>query len=703
MRQKLIFHVFFLAGSLASCVDSTPRQPSSDAGTGILRVLIRDKKPPPGAVEEVWLNVDHVEACGASGCNLVGAGRYVELMRLTEGQSSDLGGLELPAGGVEQVRLILGPNNYIRVDGEMLDLKVPSGMQSGLKFAGAWTVSPGFRTEIILDFDPEKSIVYAPGNGYLLKPVVRVDTATVPIDSVSSIIDAETGGTLRLGDQFVLHVPPGALSNDTVLWAQETKTAGLTSHFELGPDGTQFAIPATSTLQYRPQAIPAGVLAQNLVVLQDDVPIPTSVDTTHNLLFADVSHFTGLRGGTVDGDSGTTVSSPDPPSAIVLEESDAAVECSGPAAYWHAASIGSGGEMQWTYNNDFSHGAQNHCIYHFTGLTPGSWEVQAFIPKDKANTRHACYEVSVNKPVGVEVDQSTVFDDWVSLGAFQSLGSLDVALSDLTGEAWTNYWVGFDAIRVIPAPVGPTTPGKVCTPRVLAASGAPEPLVELREDVKGIDFVWTWPQSGSNESSSPADVVVFRGETADKLRSLAKNDTTAMKGVLLLLLAMQFDGIISSAMASDGDMNAFVDKLVQDQAFEIALGEAFPALSDINDLVSLLVQYWIADRVVDVVAATSGDIYIVLTEYPKFQLPIPHYYTSGRLFAANDLQSATLAKLNPFVDVLYFQTLDEVERNPDDMTLGKANHESTGFLQWTDVPKPNNYQWSFWDGRWEAP
>ncbi len=58
------------------------------------------------------------------------------LLDFANGMETLLSTNELPAGKISQLRLILGNNNTIVVDGiaEPLPLEVPSGQESGLKF-----------------------------------------------------------------------------------------------------------------------------------------------------------------------------------------------------------------------------------------------------------------------------------------------------------------------------------------------------------------------------------------------------------------------------------------------------------------------------------------------------------------------------------------------------------------------------------------
>jgi len=85
---------------------------------------------------------------------------------------------DLEAGKISQIRLILGTNNTVVVDGIVHPLSTPSAQQSGLKLKVNETFEAGVSYSILLDFDANQSIV-ATGNGeYQLKPVIRtINTA----------------------------------------------------------------------------------------------------------------------------------------------------------------------------------------------------------------------------------------------------------------------------------------------------------------------------------------------------------------------------------------------------------------------------------------------------------------------------------------------------------------------------------------------
>lgn len=100
--------------------------------------------------------------------------QMVNLLDLTGGKSLLLGTDYFPEGEIDQIRLILGQNNYLVNDGEEISLKTPSAQQSGLKIKVGQAIRGGESYDLIIDFDAAKSIVTAGNSGnVILKPVLR--------------------------------------------------------------------------------------------------------------------------------------------------------------------------------------------------------------------------------------------------------------------------------------------------------------------------------------------------------------------------------------------------------------------------------------------------------------------------------------------------------------------------------------------------
>lgn len=96
-----------------------------------------------------------------------------DLLTLQNGKTADLGVSELPAGHYGQIRLKLESASLV-VNGEEQSLKVPSGAQSGLKINGGFEVVADKTLSLTIDFDAGKSLKETKGQGWILKPVIKL-------------------------------------------------------------------------------------------------------------------------------------------------------------------------------------------------------------------------------------------------------------------------------------------------------------------------------------------------------------------------------------------------------------------------------------------------------------------------------------------------------------------------------------------------
>lgn len=133
----------------------------------------------------------------------VGEGKIYDLLELTGGTHIVLADSTIPAGDLGQIRLILGDENTVVVDGETFALKTPSAQQSGLKLQINQTLIGGTFYEFHLDFDVDKSIVTTGNEGYILKPVIRVSTmeaSGVIKGVVSPAVDYQVLASVQQGE-----------------------------------------------------------------------------------------------------------------------------------------------------------------------------------------------------------------------------------------------------------------------------------------------------------------------------------------------------------------------------------------------------------------------------------------------------------------------------------------------------------------------
>jgi hypothetical protein len=142
-------------------------------------------------------------------------------------------------------------------------------------------------------------------------------------------------------------------------------------------------------------------------------------------------------------------STPAQPGAVVVDDVDPGFVTAGASSSWRTSSVGYGGRMTWTRNNDYQRANYNWARW-YPDLAPGLYEVFVYIPERNASTRHANYWISHSDGYSLRtIDQSIYFGEWVSLGtyAFRGTDQDYVALSDVTHETYLSRMVGFDAVK----------------------------------------------------------------------------------------------------------------------------------------------------------------------------------------------------------------------------------------------------------------
>ena len=200
-----------------------------DKGNSRLNVYLTDA---PAAYDAVNIDVVSVEIKstddqsdnGWQQLTLAKAGVY-NLLDFRNGMDTLLSSVELPAGKVSQLRLILGSNNSVVINGNSipLPLQTPSAQQSGLKFNIHADLAEGVTYKVWIDFDAARSIVNTGNNNYILKPVIRTFTeatsgaikgialplAATPVASAISGTDTLSSIPDATGNYLIRGVPPG--------------------------------------------------------------------------------------------------------------------------------------------------------------------------------------------------------------------------------------------------------------------------------------------------------------------------------------------------------------------------------------------------------------------------------------------------------------------------------------------------------------
>jgi hypothetical protein len=158
-----------------------------------LRVNLTDA-PPPKAITEVIVDIDHVELLtekGGKKANVIIAKNLgkTDLLQLRNGVLLPMQDLKIPQGvSVKQIRLVLKESgHYLTQNENRCDLQTPSAQHTGVKLIISKPIlfEMGYSYSIVVDFDADHSIVLRGNGTCLLKPVLKLKSAVrVAVDDV---------------------------------------------------------------------------------------------------------------------------------------------------------------------------------------------------------------------------------------------------------------------------------------------------------------------------------------------------------------------------------------------------------------------------------------------------------------------------------------------------------------------------------------
>jgi hypothetical protein len=214
-KVNIILCAVVLGGFMQSCKkDAAP-------STTTYSISMTDAPGPYGAV---YIDVQGAELTGSNGKTVamnVKKGVY-NLLAFSNGVDTLIASGSLDVTTVSQVRLILGDNNSVLVDGTSYPLSTPSADQSGLKLQVHQALQAGVEYKLLLDFDANTSIVNNGNNTYKLKPVIRtievaitgsirgkISTAGVLATVTASSGTSYSSNVNAAGDFLLVGIPPG--------------------------------------------------------------------------------------------------------------------------------------------------------------------------------------------------------------------------------------------------------------------------------------------------------------------------------------------------------------------------------------------------------------------------------------------------------------------------------------------------------------
>ena len=182
----------FAAIAAAAIVSSCGGGSSSvevDTSTGTISIMLTDAAV--DNVSEVWVEFAGLALKPASGDEIVvdfATPTSINLLELQDGRSEALlNNEQVPVGPYNWIRLDVNAefdnvfDSYALLDdGSQVELRIPSGSQTGLKLVSGFTVTANQSTNIMIDWDLRKALSDPHGQpGMHLKPALRVTDMAV--------------------------------------------------------------------------------------------------------------------------------------------------------------------------------------------------------------------------------------------------------------------------------------------------------------------------------------------------------------------------------------------------------------------------------------------------------------------------------------------------------------------------------------------
>lgn len=234
-RNLYLVKVAIISIIIAAC------QKSSQLGTGTsqyapkpanLRLNLTDA--PHDELKNVFVNIDHAEILLSGGGKkarlILGQNMgLVDLMTLRNGVLLPIEDVAIPNGvSAHQIRLVLKPEGHYatKVDGSTCAMHTPSEQLSGIKILIHPTIlfENNYSYSLVVDFDAQKSVVQQGNGGCLLKPVLKLKSATRIVDGGNEgtddedVVEPAPEDPTDPVDPVEPEPPAGTDGDDTVEW-----------------------------------------------------------------------------------------------------------------------------------------------------------------------------------------------------------------------------------------------------------------------------------------------------------------------------------------------------------------------------------------------------------------------------------------------------------------------------------------------------
>lgn len=299
---------------------------------------------------------------------------------------------------------------------------------------------------------------------------------------------------------------------------------------------------------------------------------------------------------------GTTHTSVDASTEIIVDDQDAGFTRSGPSGGWRHSGSGDStyhGHAYWTYTTDTWVGPDTNNVAEWEVTLPqaGEYQVLAYIPRivtgspDTTEAVYYIYGTPSEYPIGVTVDQ-TRNQQWISLGTFEFRSTYArIRLTDVSDD-W-NYQgqrktILFDAIKWIPTgePPGPGD-GENLVPNPSFEHGATDP----DDWYQGIYADWSY--------------TAHTGTRGARVRL-----TESTSSILVPLLSWRSETI--SVVPSQRYYFGFWHRMRSDQASYVRASVFVEATRRVADVVVPSAGEWHYDEVSFIAPSDAVEVFVLL-------------------------------------------------------------------------------------------
>jgi len=229
---------------MATVFSSCKKDNNNSQGTARVNFHLTDG---PGPYDAVYVDIQQVEVhsdiSGWVTLTPVHPGIY-NLLDFSNGMDTLLCAADIPAGKISQMRLVLGANNTVVVNGTAYSMATPSAQESGLKLNLNDNFNAGGSYDVWIDFDAGRSILQTGNGQYKLKPVIRAYSAATNGKIKGIVLPVSAGAMVYAinGTDTLSAIPDASgnfaicgLSNTTYdVWIDAPLTSGLQDQFLTG-------------------------------------------------------------------------------------------------------------------------------------------------------------------------------------------------------------------------------------------------------------------------------------------------------------------------------------------------------------------------------------------------------------------------------------------------------------------------------------